>query len=73
MADEVVELTDGEMTTGYHDHDEEFETVGGTIGYKIFADHINENVHLQVDIAWADDATRSSSSTGTAITFKRCI
>lgn len=52
LADEVVELSEGEMTVGFHNHAGEFEAVDGT-GYDIFAEHVNENVHLQVDVAWA--------------------
>ncbi len=39
---------------GYHNHDHEFATTfDGESGYDIFAEAINDHVHLQVDIGWA--------------------
>jgi len=41
------------MEFGYHNHDQEFQTIDGTFGFDIFAEHINDNVHLQLDVGWA--------------------
>ncbi|WP_123620539.1 family 16 glycoside hydrolase [Halorubrum sp. CSM-61] len=50
MADRVAE--EG-MEFGYHNHDQEFQTIDGTFGFDIFAQHVNDNVHLQLDVGWA--------------------
>lgn len=40
---------------GVHNHEHEFVEVDGRdeLGYEIFAQEVNDNVHLQVDVAWA--------------------
>jgi len=50
MADRVAE--EG-MEFGYHNHDQEFQTIDGTFGFDVFAEHVNDNVHLQLDVGWA--------------------
>jgi len=50
MADRVAE--EG-MEFGYHNHDQEFQTFDGRFGFDIFAEHVNDNVHLQLDVGWA--------------------
>jgi sugar phosphate isomerase/epimerase len=48
------QLGDHGLTLGYHNHDHEFQTVedGNTIAYDIFAQNIDDNVHLQIDAGW---------------------
>ncbi|WP_226022973.1 sugar phosphate isomerase/epimerase family protein [Halomicrobium salinisoli] len=50
VADKVAE--EG-MEYGYHNHDQEFQTIDGRYGLDIFAEHANDNVHLQLDVGWA--------------------
>ena len=49
MADRVA--AEG-MEFGYHNHDHEFRQIGDRYGYDIFAEHINDNVHLELDVGW---------------------
>ncbi len=50
VADRVAEAG---MEFGYHNHDQEFQTIDGRYGFDIFAEHVNDNVHLQLDVGWA--------------------
>lgn len=50
MADRVA---DEGLEFGYHNHAHEFVEIDGTYAFDIFAEHINENVHLQLDVGWA--------------------
>ena len=38
---------------GYHNHDQEFQEIGDQFGFDIFAENVNDNVHLQLDVGWA--------------------
>ncbi|MDJ1434665.1 sugar phosphate isomerase/epimerase [Halostagnicola sp. A-GB9-2] len=49
MADRVA---DEGLEFGYHNHDHEFQQIGDTTAYDIFAENINDNVHLQLDAGW---------------------
>lgn len=49
MADRVA--AEG-MEFGYHNHAHEFKKFGDRFGYDIFAEHVNDNVHLQLDVGW---------------------
>ncbi|XVH33058.1 sugar phosphate isomerase/epimerase family protein (plasmid) [Haloferacaceae archaeon DSL9] len=49
MADRVA---DEGLEFGYHNHDFEFAAVGDDVGYDIFAESVNDNVHLQLDAGW---------------------
>ncbi|MCU4926190.1 sugar phosphate isomerase/epimerase [Halobacteria archaeon AArc-dxtr1] len=50
VADEMEERG---LQFGYHNHDFEFvELDDGEIAYDVFAEHVNENVHLQLDVGW---------------------
>ncbi|XVH33068.1 family 16 glycoside hydrolase (plasmid) [Haloferacaceae archaeon DSL9] len=49
MADRVA---DEGLEFGYHNHDHEFVELDGTYAFDIFAEHINENVHIQLDVGW---------------------
>jgi len=47
-------LADWGIEYGYHNHNHEFEEmIGDTPAYDIFAEHVSDNVHLQLDVGWA--------------------
>ncbi|MFP8954728.1 sugar phosphate isomerase/epimerase family protein [Natrialbaceae archaeon A-arb3/5] len=51
VADEVADLG---LEFGYHNHDHEFEQLedGDEIAFDVFAEHIEDHVHLQIDVGW---------------------
>lgn len=49
MADRAA---DQGLEFGYHNHDHEFVEIGDTLAYDIFAENVNDNVHLQLDAGW---------------------
>lgn len=49
----ATDLADEGLTLGYHNHDHEFQTVGdGTVAYDVFAEALDDDVHLQLDVGW---------------------
>jgi len=47
-------LADWGINYGYHNYNHEFEVlIGDTTAYDIFAQHVNDDVHLQLDVGWA--------------------
>ncbi|SKB70852.1 Sugar phosphate isomerase/epimerase [Arthrobacter sp. 31Cvi3.1E] len=49
------------ITLGYHNHAEEVEVdFGGRTGLEIFADHVDDDVILEVDLYWAEVGCRAA-------------
>jgi len=45
-------LSDTDLTLGHHNHDAEFAQIGDTTGYDIFAENLDDQVHIQLDVGW---------------------
>lgn len=46
-------LAEKDIKYGYHNHAHEFEqTIGDTPAYDVFVEHLDDNVHLQIDAGW---------------------
>jgi hypothetical protein len=46
------EMADYGFEFGYHNHDFEFQRIGDEYAYDIFAQEVEDHVHLQLDVAW---------------------
>ncbi|MDJ1434065.1 family 16 glycoside hydrolase [Halostagnicola sp. A-GB9-2] len=46
------EMADHGFEFGYHNHDFEFQRIGDEYAYDIFAQEVEDHVHLQLDVAW---------------------
>ncbi|WP_080505566.1 sugar phosphate isomerase/epimerase family protein [Halorubrum saccharovorum] len=46
------QLSDTDLTLGHHNHDAEFAQIGDTTGYDIFAENLDDQVHIQLDVGW---------------------
>jgi len=46
-------LSDTDLELAHHNHDSEFAQIGDTTGYDIFAENLNDDVQIQLDVGWA--------------------
>jgi sugar phosphate isomerase/epimerase len=53
MSSAASDLAAEGLTLGYHNREAEFRTVGdGTVAYRVFAENVTGDVHLQIDAGW---------------------
>ncbi|WP_226022980.1 sugar phosphate isomerase/epimerase family protein [Halomicrobium salinisoli] len=45
-------LSDTDLAIGHHNHDAEFAQIGDTTGYDIFAENLDDQVQIQLDVGW---------------------
>lgn len=46
-------LAEHNLEFGHHNHDAEFAEIGDTTGYDVFAENLDDQVQIQVDVGWA--------------------
>lgn len=46
-------LAEYDLEFGHHNHDAEFAEIGDTTGYDIFAENLDNQVQIQLDVGWA--------------------
>ena len=46
-------LAEYDLKFGHHNHDVEFTEIGDTTGYDIFAENLDDQVQIQLDVGWA--------------------
>jgi len=46
-------LSGTELALGHHNHDAEFAQIGDTTGYDVFAENLDDQVQIQLDVGWA--------------------
>lgn len=46
-------LDEYDLEFGHHNHAREFATIGDTTGYDVFAENLDDQVRIQLDVGWA--------------------
>jgi sugar phosphate isomerase/epimerase len=46
-------LAEYDLEFGHHNHDAEFAAIGDTTGYDVFAENLDDQVEIQLDVGWA--------------------